>query len=446
MRIGVVGAGIAGLAFAHAVRRRRADVDVVVWESADRVGGRIGTTREAGYLVERAANAFLPSATAARALVADLGLEGDVVPADPLAARRFVYARAALHPFPSGPGSLLTCGAISPLARLRVALEPLFATRHLSEETIHAYAARHIGGEAAHVLLGAAVRGIFAGDSHRLSLDAAFPQMRAMEAAHRSLIVAQARMRKSGGGGTLWSLRAGIGSLIDALRDTLARDIHTAAPVAGIAWDAGGLTVRFADGRTDTVDALALATPLTATATLLAPHDPIAATILHGIEQASVSVVALGVEARALARPLTGYGFLTAPGENLPALGVLVDSLVFPGRAPDGSVLLRVMLGGVEDPGHVTLTDDYLIDRAVGVVRRTMGLHGAPGHVWLHRHAEAIPQYTLGHAARIADVRARTEAVLPGVRLLGNAFDGVSVGMIVESASRAAGEMLPAIV
>src|SRR5262249_25255819 len=159
--------------------------------------------------------------------------------------RRFVHAHGELHAFPSGPASLLTCGALSPLARARVALEPLLATRAHTEETIHAYAARHIGDEAARVLLGAAVRGVCGGDSRRLSLDAAFPQMRALETAHRSLIVAQAKTRRAPGGGGLWSLRGGIGTLVDALRDEAGARVRLGAPVAGLARDAHGVSVRF---------------------------------------------------------------------------------------------------------------------------------------------------------------------------------------------------------
>lgn len=439
MRIGIVGAGIAGLSVAHAIRARDPRAEIVVWESSDRCGGRIGTTHDAGYTIEWAANALLSSATHARALAGRLGLDADVIPADARAARRYIYRHGTLHAFPIGPASLFRCAALSPLARARVALEPVLARRVAHEETIHEYAARHIGDEAAQVLLGAAARGIFAGDSTRLSLDAAFPLMRELERVYRSLIVAQARLaRQARERGPLWSLRGGIGSLVDALGQSLSDAIELGRAVSRISRTERGARLTFADARTEDVDALVLAVPARNAARLLREHDARAAATLEGIVCAGVAVVAIAARADAFARPMDGYGFLTAPGEPLPVLGVLADSVVFPARAPEGHTLLRVMIGGTPDPAHAGESDDALRQRAVGVVRDVVGLRGDPEHVWLFRHVDAIPQYTLGHASRIADVRARVGSALPRVHLAGNAFDGVSVGSIVETAERVA--------
>jgi oxygen-dependent protoporphyrinogen oxidase len=120
-------------------------------------------------------------------------------------------------------------------------------------------------------------------------------------------------------------------------------------------------------------------------------------------------------------------------------LGVLADSIVFPDRAPNGHMLLRVMIGGAIDPAHERLTDNELVERAVGVARDVLGLRGDPSGVWTYRHSRAIPQYTLGHAASVADLRARLARVLPRVRVFGNAYDGVSVGSIIEAAERCPG-------
>src|SRR5512132_1564953 len=155
MRVVVIGGGIAGLSAAWAIRaaaaRRAESLDLVVLEAGPRVGGRIRTTREDGYLVEWAANAIQGVDGAAWRLAEAVGLGGERIVASPEAARRYIVRHGRLHAIPSGPLSLVRFSGLSPAGRLRVAMEPFFARRARKEESVHDYAARHVGEEAVDV-------------------------------------------------------------------------------------------------------------------------------------------------------------------------------------------------------------------------------------------------------------------------------------------------------
>src|SRR5262249_21296088 len=159
--------------------------------------------------------------------------------------------------------ALFRFGAISPGARLRLAAEPFLARRADKDESVLHFASRHIGDEAARALVGAAVRGIFAGDASRLSGDAAFPAMRPRERRHRSLFVAMMGERKAPGGGTLWSFRRGMGALVDALVASTGSSLRLRTPVLGIEPLADGSRPRWrvslASGESLEVDAVILA-------------------------------------------------------------------------------------------------------------------------------------------------------------------------------------------
>lgn len=450
-RIAVIGAGLAGLSAAHAIRRNaRSDgreIDLVVLEAGDHVGGMLGTTREDGFVVEWGANAFRSGRGPCADLVEALGLEDQVVEADKAANRRHIMHGGELHLLPSGPISLLEFAPLTPEGRFRILAEPIHAERVDHEETVHDYAARHIGEEAASVLLGSMVRGVYGGDAHLLSVDAAFPEMRAMERAHRSLVVAAlaGMKQRSAVRKTTWSFDAGLSVLIDALADEIGPSLRTNAPVTSIAPAERGFELTVGDPhgdaggrvRTEHADQVVVAVPPHRAASLLKAFDPEAAEPLEEIPEAPIAMVAMAFEADAFERQPDGFGFLVAPGEDVPVLGVLVESNVFPSHAPEDHVLLRAIVGGTAMPDLERRSDDEIRAAALGAVELAWGYQAAPRRTWLRRQRRGIPQYVLGHQQRVARSEARL-AQRPGVHLAGNAFHGIAVGKIVDDAERVA--------
>ena len=115
-------------------------------------------------------NGFLDNAPLTLALVRELGLEPELEPSSGAARKRFLYRDGRLHPLPTSPLAFFTSSVLSPAGRLRVALEPFAPKAPPGDETIHHFAARRIGDEAARTLVDAMVSGIFAGDSRNLSV------------------------------------------------------------------------------------------------------------------------------------------------------------------------------------------------------------------------------------------------------------------------------------
>ena len=82
-----------------------------------------------------------------------------------------------------------------------------------------------------------------------------------------------------------------------------------------------------------------------------APHFPL-------------SVVYHGYDAKDLSHPLDGFGFLVPEIEEMNILGTLFSSTLFPGRAPEGKVLLTTFVGGERNP-ELALREDDAIHEAV---------------------------------------------------------------------------------
>ena len=490
----IVGGGIAGMTTALHLKDRAREVpgglEVLVLEAGTEPGGNIRTERAEGFTIEQGPNGYLDNVPTTPALVRRLGLTDEVQRADEASAKRFLFRNGCLHPVPTGPGSFLRSPLLSLGGRLRVLAEPLARSKlQGKDETIFEFASRRIGREAAEILVGSMVSGVFAGDIHELSLSSAFPKMSAMEDAHGSLVKAMiaralerravARARRggegregvgeggaggggpAGPGGTLTSFRTGLDALPLALARELGEALRCEARVARVRRAEGGgrgvgdgeagaqgeegyprpWILELAGGRTVSSDVVVLAVPASRAAPMLSELDATVAGELGAFSTAGLAVVALGFESESLGGPPDGFGFLVPRGAGVRILGCLWDSTIFPGRAPSGKVLLRAMVGGAHDPGAVKEDPASLIE----IVRRdldtTMGLQGEPILSRVYRWPLGIGQYTVGHGDRIRSLEDHL-AGHRGLWVAGSSFYGISMNACIEKAGEQVREIL----
>jgi protoporphyrinogen/coproporphyrinogen III oxidase len=460
-RVVIAGGGIAGLSIAHALRERDPSADVVVLVDQRRVGGNIQTDVVGGYTCEWGPDGFLDNAPATLRLAEAVGLGPRLLPSNEAARRRFIFRGGRLHEVPVSPLAFLRSGLLSIGGKARILREPFARRREEEDESIHAFAARRIGEEAASVLVDSMVSGIFAGDARALSLRACFPKMWQLETDHGSLVraaIATRRNRRKGDAvgapaGRLMSFRDGMQELTDGVARTLGDRVRTATPALrlrkGCERDAftgaapRGYSVTTADGEVE-ADAVVLAGPADVSAGLIETFDPTLAALVAGIETAPIVVMCLGYDERALAADrgaLDGFGFLVPRSEGTRILGALWETSIYAGRAPAGKALLRVMIGGASDPLAETLADEELLSITRTDLHRTMGLSIAPEFTRVIRHRRGIPQYTRGHVARLQRIDALLEAH-PGLVLAGNAYRGVSINSCIAEAGAIADEVV----
>ncbi len=436
MKCAVVGAGISGLACAFELME--AGHEVTVFEANDRVGGNIRTQVEDGYVVEWGPNGFLDNVPETFELVRRIGLADRIQVSADAARIRFLYRHGRLHRLPEKPPSFLSSPLLSPLGRARVLLEPLGRSRPPHDETVHAFASRRIGREAAEVLVQAMVSGVFAGDARNLSLRSTFPKMFAMESDHGSLFRALMAKKKAGGGGgpsgpagTLTSIAGGMSELTNRLAQLLGDRVRLGVAVTGVTADGAGFVMQGPEERADFV---VLSSPAWEAARMVEPLSARASELLARIPGSPVVVVATVYDEAAVGGPPEGFGFLAPRGEGLRILGCLWTSSIYPGtRAPEGKVLLRTMVGGALDPDAVALDDETLLNLVAADLKTSMGLTADPERHWVFRHARGIPQYVPGHGKRLAEV-ARELAAYPNLVLAGNSYRGISVNSVVAEA------------
>ena len=187
-------------------------------------------------------------------------------------------------------------------------------------------------------------------------------------------------------------------------------------------------------------DGIVLAVPAPAASRLVQPTDAALAAELGGIDYAGSAIVSLGFVREDVAHPLDAAGVVVPRAEGRRILAVSFSSSKFPGRAPDGMVLMRVFVGGALDPDAAQLDAGALESLVLGEVRSLLGVRGRPRLLQIDRWSGAMPQYHLGHLDRLARIDTRLMN-LPGLTLAGAAYRGVGIPQVILSGQQAAARL-----
>lgn len=449
--VAIIGGGISGLAAANRLREVALGLSTVVLESGPRAGGVLGTIRRDGFLVEQSADSFITNVPYAIDLCRRLGLGDRLVSTDPNHRRSFVVRRGRLEPIPDGlvimapsrVGPMVTTRILSVLGKLRLAMERILPRGDGSDESLASFARRRFGRETYNRLIQPLVGGMYTGDPERLSVKATMPRFLDMEQQHGSLIKAMRAAAKADGAKTEGSgaryglfvgLEGGISELVDALAGRV--PVRTDATVERLERDGEGWRL-IVNGEPLSARSVVIATPPKAAAGLLRDIDAEAAGLIGGIPSTSSAIVSLGYRRDRIAHPLDGFGFVVPFVERRQILSGSFSSVKFAGRAPEGSALIRVFMGGAKRPELVDADDAELVRIASSELASLLGARGEPDLAIVSRWRGAMPQYEVGHLDRIATITDRIAAI-PGLEVAGNWLAGVGVPMCVKSGEDAA--------
>lgn len=445
LRCAVVGAGITGLTAAF--RLQQAGADVTVFEAGPVAGGSIRTHREGEWLVEEGPNTLLLRDTSCDALFAALGLKPLV--ANPAAERRYLVRHGRPHALPSSPWGALRTPIFSFAGKMRVLLEPFIPTnRDNPDETLESFARRRVGQEFLDYAVNPFVGGVYACAPADLCVRQALPRLWRLEQNHGSLVrgtIALMRAKRRSGDRTkprLVSFAGGLQELIDALTCSLARPLARFTTISSVERPPTGPWLL--QGRCQGepyegfFDRVLFATNAEAVAGLqVNGSSPLAA--LGGLPYSAVASIALGYARGQVEHPLDGFGMLIPQREGRHILGTLFSTTLFPGRAPDGRVLLTTFAGG-RQPDMAALPDAELLARVRSDLAGLIGVRGEPEFVRIARWPRAIPRY----GASMGPLRAQMDAfehAHPGLFLAGAFRDGVSLPDCLAAGERAAARL-----
>jgi oxygen-dependent protoporphyrinogen oxidase len=311
------------------------------------------------------------------------------------------------------------------------------------------YVAERLGREVVDRLVEPLLGGVYAGDAYRISLRSAVPQLFQAAHTHDSLTEAvreiQAKAAANPQSGPVFTgLRGGIGTLplavADAVRARGGEILPRTAATELRRRPEGGWRVTAGD-RVLHADAVVVAVPAPAAAGLLRAEAPAAAAELTAVEYASMALITLAYR-RADVRLPEGSGFLVPPvdGRTIKASTFASQKWGWIAEEDPETVVLRTSVGRHGETEILDRDDAGLVAVSRQDLAAATGLDATPVATRVTRWDGGLPQYPVGHHARVARIRGHI-AELPGLAVCGAVYDGVGVPACIASAYAAVDQL-----
>ncbi len=430
MKIGIVGGGITGLACAHYLER--AGVEAVVFDTTP--GGLIGTVHVDGCTLETGPESWLASKPWAEQLIRELGMGDQLVGSNDARRRTYVLRDGRFVTLPEGLqlvvptriGPVLQTELFSWKTKFRMATEIFRNPKALPDRSVAEFVADHFGQEAVDYLAEPLLAGVYGGSPDELSAVSVLPKFVEHEQRYGSVVVGALREKRNGSdpGGkpkaVFKSMRDGMGTVIDRLRE---KTTIVNARVESV--QQGGV---FAAGEWHLFDHVVLCCGANRAAPLMAPIDERAGELLGSIPHTGSAIWTFGYRSEDVPRPQLhmmggAFGFLVPKRERETVMACTWVATKWPGRVPEGKAVLRCFS-----------TDPAANETAMRKdLTRLMKITAEPIFSFVNRCPESMPQYTVGHAVRIAELEARVK-MIRGIYLAGNAYHGVGIPDCVRGA------------
>ncbi|KAG5735710.1 Protoporphyrinogen oxidase [Termitomyces sp. T112] len=514
--IAVLGGGLTGLSSAFHLSRRFPFARITLLEKQNRPGGwvrseqvQLGTNEDTttSLTVEAGPRTLRPNSKAVLELVNLLDLKSELLTtprSSPAARNRFLYlpdVQSGLTDIPTSMFGFLR-SPIRGLLLSAIFTEPLRSPNRVptqyvnvdgskriyQDESLDNFLSRRFGPEVARVLGSALCHGVYAADSRRLSVRAAFPVLYNLEEKGNGRVVfgilkdilgvgAGKKSRHAEGGQmydlgdveqlmqgvSVYSFCGGVQTLTDALAKALAATSNVELCY--------GQDVKEIEMYEDENSSLAIHTtvqtlkpthvvssiPLPLLNAILPPSGSYARPLPHLTANPSSSVTVLSLVFAVPSNTVhpAGFGYLIPrprggypPPTDVPTrpgiLGTVFDSCALPFKSNSESeyTKLTVMLGGPY-PSPLPETDYELITRVLAHLAESL-LQPLPDpiatRVW--RHVDCIPTPGVGHLERMKELKNVLEeesgrgAWRGRLEVVGAGVGGVSVGDCVEAGRR----------
>ena len=486
----IIGGGISGLATAHRLtelsRDRKQQIQITLLEAGSRLGAVIQTEHRDGFLLERGPDSFISEKPEALALAHRLDLDAQLIQTNPQHRRSFIVKKGRLRPVPEGFQLLaptriwpfVTTDIFSLAGKLRMSADLLLPrksangnTDEAEDESLASFVRRRLGREALERMAQPMVGGIYTADPEKLSLRAAMPRFLEMEREHRSIILGmwrkgrlQTAAEQAGTSGARYSLflsfDRGMQVLVDALVD---RIVNCRLPIANseqpvqahirvntrvesikrnaATKDQPNWKVVTDRNESLTADAICLALPAFAAASLLRDVNEQLAKKLHRINYASTATINLAYRRADIRHPLDGFGFVVPFVERRSLIACTFSNIKFAGRAPDNHVLLRAFVGGALQPEMFALEETEMLTRVKRDLRDLLGVEREPIFTEIAKWEKSMPQYEVGHLGRVKEIENALQQ-LPTLALAGNSYHGAGIPDCIRSGEAAAEQLM----
>ncbi|WP_214889206.1 protoporphyrinogen oxidase [Exiguobacterium sp. s142] len=436
--IAIIGGGITGMAAAYYAKQ--AGAHVTLYESSDRVGGKIKTVYRDGFVLECGPDGYMARKPTLTELITELGLDEQLVRSQ--TGTSYIYVRNKLRQMPNGSvmgiptkfWPMVKTDLFTWRGKARAGMDLVLPRVYAGEDiSLDTFFRTRLGSEVVESMIEPLLSGIYNGTLQDMSIESTFPQFITIEQKTRSLILGMKALTppvqagvKPREAGKFLSLQNGLGILIEALRPSIDR-LYTGTRVASVRPH----EIELEDGTIEQFDGIILATSPNALGPILG--IPEAERLSQLKRTSSITVLAAFDEKDVASLDGTGYVIAKAEANALTACSWMHKK--WPHMAPKGKALLRVYIGSDHVPDLLAATDQAIAEFALNELRKIQHV-GTPLFTKVERHVDTMPQYEVGHKQHVHAFE-HALAALDGVEACGAILHGVGLPDCVDSAKQA---------
>lgn len=461
-KVVVIGGGITGITTAYYLQKEAKEKDLpietLLIEASDRLGGKVQTYTENGYVIEKGPDSFLARKLSASRLAEEAGLKDQLV--NNGTGKSYILIKDKLHSMPGGAimgiptkiAPFVKSGMFSPLGKLRAGGDFILPPSNVQgDQSLGKFFRRRFGNEVVDHLIEPLLSGIYAGDIDRMSLLATFPQFYEVEQKYRSLILGMKKTTPKPGPvktetgkktkGMFLSLRGGLESLVHAIEAKLnPGTVLKSVAVEKVERKDDQYMLQLSSGEEITADSLVVCVPHKQTARIFSNFSFFEA--FNYVPSTSVANVAIAFPESAVKNDINGTGFIISRDSGYSMTAVTWTHKKWPHSAPKGKALLRCYVGRPGDEEIVSRSDEEIVQTVLKELNKTMNIDSNPELTVITRWKDSMPQYTVGHKERMKIITDKMAAELPGVFLAGASYEGLGVPDCIDQGEKAVNHVL----
>ncbi|MFD2508353.1 protoporphyrinogen oxidase [Halalkalibacter alkalisediminis] len=446
-RVAIIGGGMTGLAAAHKLEKAKEKglaIAYDLYEKTNRLGGKIETKRENGFVIERGPDSYLARKESMTRLAKEVGLEDDLLFND--TGQAYVLKGDQLYPIPGGaimgiPTEIkpfVNTRLLSPIGKLRAAGDFFYPRITAKDEDISLghFFRRRLGNEVVDHLIEPLLSGIYAGNLDKLSLKATFPQFQQVEQKHGSLIRGMkfSKPKKTSpkvetpkkAKGMFLTFRNGLESFVEAIESKLDRNsIHKNSDIEKIYKQDGQFHIVFENGDIKHYDEVIVTTPPKVSAKLLADYPYF--DYLDQMEATTVATIAMAFKEEDITIPFEGTGFVVSKKSNHAITACTWTHKKWEHSTPEGYALLRTYVGRAGDSAIVSRSDEEILSAVLYDLKQIMKIEKQPEFFIVSRWKEAMPQYNVGHTFKMSKIKEDMARNVSGLYLAGGGYEGIGL-------------------
>jgi oxygen-dependent protoporphyrinogen oxidase len=461
-KVAVIGAGITGIATAYylqqVIKEKKLPIQVYLIERSHRLGGKIQTVRQDGFIIEKGPESFLTRKKSAARLAEHVGMGDKLVRS--INGKTYVLINDKLHPIPSGAATglpskwkpFLLSNLFSISGKLRASADLILPrSKNRGDQSLGGFFKRRLGADVVENLIEPLVSGMYAGDIDQLSLLSTFPQYYEAEKRYRSLLLGMKKKAftvphenyEDKDSDDFLTLEEGLESLVEAIE----KKLEPNSVIKGLKVDSikkqlhkNDYIISLNNDEKLIVDSVVVTLPHYTLPTLFPEHpffEP-----FRNVPATSVATVTMAFPEAAIKNKIDGIGFMVARSSDSTITSCTLTHKKWPHAVPKGKALLRCYVGRSGAETIVDLSDDEIEHIVLEDIKDTLGISTKPDFTIVSRWKNAMPQYTVGHSERLEELGRHIKSELPGIFIAGSSYFGTGIPDCIDQGEEAVKQVL----